>query len=88
MTGHEVHALFSLALFVPVEFVAAEIPVSKVPQRTIVATEEVADIVAKPAIPFLPAIPDKTPYLLQSRGISRRGDNFASGKRSIRLDIP
>ena len=59
VAGDEVDALFRLALLVPEHVGAAGQPVRQRMDRSAVALQEGPDVVAKPAVPFLPAVADE-----------------------------
>lgn len=88
VTGHEVYACLGLAFFMTVNLGAAEQPVGKGCHRTVVATEKAANIVAEPAIPLHPSIPNEATYLVEAGRIISRGfatvvlrDNYAPAIR-------
>src|SRR5271168_4047149 len=88
MTRYEIDALFSLPLFVTIEIVAAKITVCKLAQGTSIASPETPDVVAKPSIPFFPAIADETAHLVKASGIPRFGNYLCSCKQRFGLNIP
>src|SRR5215469_13908562 len=65
VTCYEVHALFRLAFFMAVDFVASKDPVSEVLQRAVLGTEEASNVIAKATIPLFPAVSYKTADLIQ-----------------------
>src|SRR5262249_52736435 len=88
VTGHEVHALFSLTLFVAVDLRAAKQAVGKTAHRSLLSAEEAPHIIAEASIPFFPTIANEAADLVQTRGIPGFGNQLGSGKGRIRLDIP
>src|SRR3954451_8778519 len=52
------------------------------------AAEEVADVVAKAAVPFLPTVADETTNLIKAGGIPRFGDHLDARELGIGLDVP
>src|ERR1700752_2107116 len=88
VTGNEVHRLFRLTLLVPIDFVAAKEPVRERPQCPVVSAEETPNVVPEAPVPFLPAISNKAPHLVQSGGVPSFSDHFCSGENRIGLNIP
>ena len=88
VAGHEVDALLGLALLVAVDLGAADHPVGHAPQRARLAAEEIADVVAEPAVPFLPGVADEAADLVQPGRVPRLGDQLGARQRRVRLDVP
>ena len=88
VAGDEVDALLGLALLVPVDLGAADQPVRDPRHRARLAAEEVADVVAEPAVPLLPAVADEAADLVETRRVPRLGNELRARERRIRLDVP
>src|SRR4029077_3306265 len=71
VTGHEVDALFGLALLMSIDFGAANQAIDKTRNRAVFAAKEAAGIVAEPPVPFFPTIPDKAANLIEPGRIPR-----------------
>src|SRR5215469_7302607 len=50
--------------------------------------DKAADIVAEAAVPFLPAVADESPDLIETGGVPGLGDQLGTGEIRIRLDVP
>src|SRR6516165_8786342 len=83
VTGHEVDALFGLALLVTIHFMAAEQAIGEMPHCPWFGAKETAHIIAKPPIPFFPAVSNKTAYLIQAGGVPRFGDEPGTGQSRV-----
>src|SRR5271166_2572637 len=66
VTRNEIDALLSFALPLTINAWATEQTVSHAPHRIIRAPEEVADVVAKSVVPFLPSVSREFADLIQS----------------------
>src|SRR2546422_1913827 len=88
VTGYKVHTLLSLAFLVTINLRAAKQPVSKGCHRPLVATKKAANIVAEPAIPFPPTVPDEATDLVQAARVPGLSDELCARERRVRLDIP
>ena len=88
VTGHEIDALLGLALLVAVDVGAAQQPSGHARHRAVVAFQETPDVVAEPAVPFLPGVADEAADLIEPGGIPRLGDQLGAGEQRIRLDVP
>src|SRR5262249_47723468 len=71
MASHEVDALFRLALFVSIDLRTPEQPVGYALHHSLLATKEIAKVIAKFSVPLLPAITDETSDLIKTSGIPR-----------------
>src|SRR5262249_1988308 len=72
----EVDALLHLALLMAVDLGTADEPVRCPCRRARLPAEEGADVVAKPPVPLLPAVPDEAPDLVEAGRIPRPGDEL------------
>src|SRR4029077_12105318 len=88
VTGDKIDAGLSFAFLVAINLGAAEQPIGKGRDRTVVTTKEAADIIAEAPIPFTPLVPDEATDLIQAGRIPGFGDELGAGKRRIRVDIP
>src|SRR5262249_42752738 len=73
---------------VPVYLRATEYAVGQAPHCTLFAAEEAADIVAEPAVPLLPTVPNEAADLIQAGSIPRLGDELRARQDRVRLNIP
>src|SRR6266436_3583299 len=88
VAGHEIDALFGLPFLVAEDVRAAARSLRQQPYRAVVALDKVADVVAEPAIPLLPAVADEGPHLIKTGSVPRFGDQFGAGENGVGLDIP
>ena len=88
VTRHEVDTLLRLALLVPVDLGAADNAVRDAAQRSGFAAEEIAEIVAKAAVPLLPGIADEAADLVEPGGVPGLGEQLRARERWIGFDVP
>ena len=88
VAGYEVDTLLGFAFFVTIDAWASEKPVGHASDRMLCSAEEVADIIAKSAVPLLPAVSDETAHLIQAGRIPGLGDHLRAGERRIGFDVP
>ncbi len=78
VAGHEIDALLEFALLRTKDAWAPNQTIGCTPHRIIRATEEVADIVAKSVVPFLPTVAHEVADLVESRRVPCLGDNLGT----------
>src|SRR5207244_929993 len=88
VTRHEVDALLGFAPLVAIDFGAADQPVGDAAERATFAADEVADIVAEPAVPLLPGVADEASDLIEPGRVPRLGEKLRASQGRVRLDVP
>src|SRR5882757_8868164 len=83
VTSYEIDALFSLALLITVNLRASDYSVGEWCRHVLFAAEKPSDIVAKPTIPFSPAVTDETADLIKAGGVPGLG--YQLGARQSRV---
>ena len=76
------------ALFALVDVRAARQPERHRAGRSVVTLEKRPDIVAKPPVPFLPAVADKAADLIEAGGVPGFGDQLDIGEDRVGFDVP
>src|SRR5262249_9118135 len=87
VAGDEVDAVFGLAFLSAVDVGAAEQPGREMPYESVVASQEMPDVVAETAVPFLPRVADEGADLIESGGVPGFGDELRAGQQRVRLDV-
>ena len=88
VAGHEIDALLGFTLFSLVNVRAPRQPERQGTDGSIIPFEEGPDIVAKPPVPFLPAVADKTADLVEAGRVPGLGDQLDIGEDRVGFDVP
>src|SRR5262249_30282401 len=87
VAGDEVDALLGLAVLVTIDVGTAEQSVRHIANRPGIAPDEAPDVVAEPAVPLLPPLPDERADLVEAGGIPGFGDQLGACEHGVVLDV-
>jgi hypothetical protein len=88
VAGDKIDALLCLAFFVLVYIRAPRQPEGHCMSGSVVAFEKPANVVLKSPVPFLPAIADEAPDLIEASGVPGFGNQLDIGEDGVGFDIP
>ena len=88
MAGDEIDALLGFALFALVYVRAPRQSEGHRTSCSVAAFEKRPDIVAKPPVPFFPAVADERADLIKAGGVPGLGDQLDIGEDGVGFDIP
>ncbi len=88
MAGDEVNALFGFPILLSEDVRTTKCALRQQMHCAAVTFHKSADVVAKPAVPLLPAVADKASDLIETGSVPWLRDQFGAGEDRIRLDVP
>ena len=88
MAGDEIHADLGSTVFMAINIWAANQALGNLARHASITFEEMAHVIAKTTIPFLPVIRHKASNLVETGGIPSLSNQLGSRQNRVGIDIP